>query len=314
MTTAVSISAMLADPGGLIVQGITGRQGQLETRWMLDSGTHVAAGVTPGKGGQVVHGVPVYDTVEEAYARHASRTSMIYAPRHIAAGAAIEAINAGVRLVVISAEDVPMHDMIRLIEVAKAHDAVVVGPNSQGLLVPGLGRIGSPGGTDVNERFSPGHVAVVSRSGGMTGEIGYLLHLWGLGTSVQIHLGGAVMPAMTLRDGVALAERETATKITVVFGEPSSGQEDVLAQAIADGQMRCPVVAMVAGRFSDTFPAMLPFGHAPRATGDSATNVAAKYAALTEAGAFVAQNFTQLREQVERLTASLNAQANPEVG
>lgn len=303
MTSPMSISAMLADPGGLIVQGITGRQGQLETRWMLDSGTHIAAGVTPGKGGQTVHGVPVYDTVEEAYAGHQCPASMIYAPRHIAANAAIEAIKAGVRLVVISAEDVPIHDMVRLIETANAHDAVVVGPNSQGLLVPGVGRIGSPGGTDVNERFSPGHVAVVSRSGGMTGEIGYLLHLWGIGTSVQIHLGGAVMPATTLRDGVALAEREVATEITVVFGEPSSGQEDQLAAAIAAKQTRCPVIAMVAGRFSDTFPALLPFGHAPRATGESATNVAAKGAVLADAGAVVVRNFAELRTQIERITA-----------
>lgn len=299
-----SISALLSDPAGVVIQGITGRQGQMETRWMLDSGTTIAAGVTPGKGGQQIHRVPVYDTVSEAIARHGCRSTMIYAPRHRAANAAIEAIHAGVKLAVISAEDVPAHDLLRLIDNAQRYDALVVGPNSQGLLVPGVGRIGAPGGTDVNERFSAGHVAVVSRSGGMTGEIGHLLHQWGFGTSVQIHLGGAVMPLMTLREGVLLAERETSTTITVVFGEPSSTQEDMLARAMRNGETRHPIVAMIAGRFSDTFPAMLPFGHAPRASGDSATNVAAKMAVLADAGAAIAHNFTELREHVARLTAA----------
>lgn len=309
--SAPSISELLSDPAGVVIQGITGRQGQMETRWMLDSGTHIAAGVTPGKGGQQIHGVPVYDTVSEAIATHGCRSTMIYAPRHRAANAAIEAIHAGVKLAVISAEDVPAHDLLRLIDTAQRHDTLVVGPNSQGLLVPGVGRIGAPGGTDVNERFSAGQVAVVSRSGGMTGEIGHLLHQWGFGTSVQIHLGGAVMPLMTLRDGVLFAERETSTTVTVVFGEPSSTQEDMLARAIRNGEIRSPIVAMVAGRFSDTFPAMLPFGHAPRASGDSATNVEAKIAVLADAGAAIAGNFTELRRHVARLTGAHADQVAP---
>jgi len=298
MTTPVCISAVLADPAGILVQGITGRQGTLETRWMLDSGTHIAAGVTPGKGGQRVHDVPVYDTVHAAVTAHHPKASMIYAPRHIAANAAIEALNAGIRLVVLSAENIPLHDMVRLIDVAQQNDAVVIGPNSQGLLVPGVGRIGAPGGTDVDSRFSPGPVAVVSRSGGMTGEIGYLLRLWGIGSSVQIHLGGAVLAATTLRDGVVLAEREPATQVTVVFGEPSGSHEDDLALALTQGAFNGPVIAMVAGRFADTFPAMLPFGHAPRATDAGATNVAAKEDALSRAGASIARNFTDLRQQI----------------
>lgn len=290
------IRELLAQPVGLLVQGITGRQGRLETRWMIDSGVRISAGVTPGRGGTEVLGLPVYDTVAEAVRNHGNAVSMIYAPPAMAADAAMEAVLAGLRLVVISAERVPVHRMVRAIEVAKSRGACLIGPNSQGLVVPGVSRVGCPGGMDPDARFKPGDVAVVSRSGGMTTELAALVRAWGWGTSVQVHIGGAPLTGTTLAEAVQLAQQDPATKRTLLFGEPSGFQEEDLATAIESGALRLPVIVLLSGRFADSLPSALPFGHAPRAGTSRVSSVAEKVAKLSAAGALVAYNLRQVRE------------------
>lgn len=300
------IRELLANEHGLLVQGITGRQGQIETRWMLESGVQVTAGVTPGRSGESVHGVPVYPTVEAAVSNHGNLVSMIYAPPAAAAEAAMEAVAAGVRLVVISAERVPIHGLVRAIALAKHRGARIVGPNSQGIVVPGVSRVGCPGGKDPDSRFRPGPVAVVSRSGGMASEISMLLRQWGLGTSVQLHIGGAPLVGTTLVEAVQMAQADPKTELTVVFGEPSSQLEVHLAEEIDRGRIKLPVIALIAGRFADLLPASLPFGHAPRAGVGHAMTVAEKVRKLEAAGVETVESLAELRATVIRLIGTLS--------
>lgn len=296
------IRRLLENGPGLLVQGITGRQGQLETRWMLDSGVRIAAGVTPGKGGQKVCEIPVFDTVAEAVAATGAKVAMSYAPPRAAADSVAEAAEAGIELTVVSSENIPQHRWLRALDIARANNCRVIGPNSQGVVVPGVGRIGCPGGDEPWERFAPGPVGIVSRSGGMASEIGMLLRSWGTGTSVQMSIGGVPGVGTTVTDGVQLVAEDENTRAVVVFGEPSSSQETDLAAAIADGRILVPVIAMVAGRAGDHLPSALPFGHAPR-DANSGT-VQDKIAALTAAGALVAKSTHEVRALLTQVLAS----------
>ncbi len=260
---------------------------------MLDSGVEVAAGVTPGKGGSVVHGVPVFDTVAAAVAATGAQVAMSYAPPQAAADAVVEAAQAGLALIVVSAENVPQHRWLRALEVARAHNCRVIGPNSQGVVVPGVGRIGCPGGDEPWQRFAAGSVGIVSRSGGMASELAMLMRIWGLGTSVQMSIGGTPTVGITLTEGVELVASDPNTRAVVVFGEPSSSQEVDLAGAVADGRIEVPIIAMVAGRAGDSLPTALPFGHAPR-DAEGAT-VEEKFVALADAGALVARSTYDVR-------------------
>lgn len=295
----MSLREFVKHPAGLLVQGITGRQGRMETEWMLNSGTRITGGVTPGRGGSSVHGVPVYDSVFEAVEAHGNVVSMIYAPPVAAPDAAIEALEAGVRLVVMSAENVPIHRMSRAMAVARDRGALLVGPNSQGIVAPGDGRIGCPGGLDPSDRFAVGDVGVVSRSGGMASELSGLFRSWGMGTSVQIHIGGAPVVGLRMLAAVKLVCDDPATRRVVVFGEPSGDQEDELADAVAADAIGVPVMAMIGGRFADTLPAALPFGHAPRAGSGATSTVVGKLERLRASGVRVVVDFEMLRRELD---------------
>lgn len=298
MVSDLRISELLS--GGVVIQGITGKQGRLETEWMLDSGTQIVAGVTPGKGGTAVCGIPVYNTVREAASHHQLTASMVYAPPQAVGDAADSALEAGVKLVCISAEGVPLHATMRLRETAAQRGSIVIGPNSQGLVLPGITRLGCPGGADPWDRFAPGPVAVVSRSGGLGSDLAYAIRTWGWGTSVQLHIGGSPTPATNLREAVLLAQAEPGTRVVVVLGEPTSGQELELAEAVASGDISVPVVVQIPGRFVDRLPAELPFGHAPRAGLGQAVSVVDKHAALEAGGARVARSFSDIHRLLTR--------------
>ncbi|MEY9848628.1 hypothetical protein [Streptacidiphilus sp. MAP5-3] len=293
------IRGLLESGPGLLVQGITGMQGRLETRWMLDSGVRVAAGVTPGRGGSEVHGVPVFDTVAQAVAATGARVAMSYAPPQTAADEVVEAAQAGLELVVVASEKIPQHHWLRVLEVARRGNCRVIGPNSQGIVVPGVGRIGCPGGDEPWERFAPGPVGIVSRSGGMASELGMFVRTWGWGTSVQVSIGGVPMVGTPLTEGVELVAQDPLTRAVLVFGEPASRQELDLAAAVADGRIDVPVVAMVAGRAGDSLPDALPFGHAPRYAGGA--TVQEKIAALRDAGVRVARSTHEVRAYLQEV-------------
>lgn len=297
----LSLRELLSAQEGLLILGATGRQARLEIGWLQKSGDRVAAGVTPGRGGHSVEGVPVYDSVEEALRHHRCSIAMDYAPAVAASDAAIEAFEAGIEIVVMSAEGVPLHRLALAIAAARRNRALLIGPNSQGLVIPGVGRVGCPGGSDPESRFGAGQVAVVSRSGGMTSELSMHIKSWGWGTSMQLALGGSPIVGTTLREGVMLAQRDPSTRVAVVFGEPSSRQEYALAEAVESGRVRIPVIAMIAGRAADTLPATLTFGHAPRAGSAGEQSVAGKLAALRAVGVTVATNLEGIRAALEGL-------------
>jgi len=303
VTSELSLRDLLAAEEGLLILGATGRQARLEIGWLLKSGDRVAAGVTPGRGGQSVEGVPVYDSVIDALRRHRCSIAMNYAPAVAAADAAVEAFEAGVKVVVMSAEGVPLHRLALAMAAARRNHALLIGPNSQGLVVPGVGRVGCPGGSDPESRFRAGEVAVVSRSGGMTSELSMLIRSWGWGTSVQLALGGSPIVGTTLSEGVVLAQRDPSTRVAVVFGEPSGRQEHDLAEAVESGRVTVPVVAMIAGRAVDALPATLTFGHAPRAGSAGEQSVAGKLTALLAAGVKVATSLDGIRTALGELLA-----------
>lgn len=240
----------------VLVQGITGREGQARTRLMRGFGTNVVAGVTPGKGGQDVEGVPVFDAVADAV-EHSRRDcggpidiSVIFVPARLVKDAAVEAIESGVKLVVLVPDRVPVWDAMRIAKAAKAHDAAFVGPNTLGVLSPGKAVVGMIGGRaeSAREWFQPGNVGVMSRSGGMTSSCGYYLGQSGVGLSTLVHVGGDSVLGLRFPDIALMFEEDSQTGAIVMFGEIGGSQEEDLAALIREGRVTKPIVAYIGGK------------------------------------------------------------------
>jgi succinyl-CoA synthetase alpha subunit len=256
--------AILADRNTkIIVQGITGREAASFTKDMLDYGSKVVAGVTPGKGGWNVHDVPVYDSVKQAAVQHQANSSIISVPPAGVKGAAFEALDAGLKLIVIVTERVPRRDVIEIIEFARETQTHVIGPNSLGLICPHVVKVGMAGGpaTDVKKAYSPGPVGIISRSGGMTTEIANLLTTHGIGQSTCISMGGDPVVGSNFLDLIPLFEKDRETKAVVIFCEPGGTGEERLAEYVFEHRPTLPIIAFVAGQFADAMPGVR-FGHA----------------------------------------------------
>jgi succinyl-CoA synthetase alpha subunit len=277
----------------VVVQGATGREARMVVRHMLAYGTPVAAGVTPGRGGEQVEGVPVHDSVEAAVrAVGPVAASLVSVPPAATLDAACEALAAGVGLLVVATENVPRLDAARLLARAREHGATVVGPNSVGLIRPDVRmKIGAIGGDDPDRAFAAGPVAVISRSGGLTVETALGLRLAGLGVSTAVSVGGdAIIGTPPAALAVRLAA-DPATRAIVVVGEPGTRHELDLAEAIAAGRIGVPVVVHVPGRFMEDFPQGMRFGHAGAVIGGEDERPGAKLDALAAAGALVAETY-----------------------
>ena len=225
--------AILADEHTrVIVQGITGREATSFTKDMIDYGTKVVAGITPGKGGQRVHGIPVYDTIRQALREHPAEAAVISVPPALVKGAVLEALENGITLAVVVSERVPRKDTIEFLEVAKARNARVIGPNTLGLISPGKVRLGMAGGpaADVRKAYMPGPVGIASRSGGMTTEIANLLTTRGIGQSTCIGIGGDPVVGSNFLDLIPLFDRDPETKVVVLFSEPGGVIEEKLSE------------------------------------------------------------------------------------
>jgi len=240
----------------VIVQGITGKEGSFHTKLMLDYGTKIVAGVTPGKKGLEIHGVPVYDTVEEAVEEHPeANASVVFVPARFAADAAYEAIDAGIKLVVIITEHIPVHDTLKLVNYARIKGARIIGPNCPGIISPGRTKLGiMPGHT-----FAKGPIGIVSRSGTLTYEIAFSLTRAGLGQSTAIGIGGDPVVGVDFLEAAKLFEEDPETRGLVVIGEIGGDMEERLAAMIERGEITKPVVAFIAGR---TAPPGKRMGHA----------------------------------------------------
>lgn len=239
----------------VVVQGITGREGRARTKLMKEFGTNVVAGVTPGKAGQEVEGAPVFDTVSDAM-DHARSTggpidiSVLFVPARLVKSAAIEAIEAGVKLLLLVPDRVPVWDAMRIAKVAAEHGAAFVGPNTLGVLSPGKAVIGMIGGNaeSAKQWFQPGNVGVMSRSGGMTSSCGYYLGQAGIGLSTLVHVGGDSVLGLRFPDIALMFEKDKKTDAIVMFGEIGGSQEEDLAQLILDGRVTKPIIAYIGGK------------------------------------------------------------------
>ncbi|MCX7682348.1 MAG: succinate--CoA ligase subunit alpha [Anaerolineae bacterium] len=278
----------------LLVQGITGREGEFHARQMLEYGTQVVAGVTPGKGGQwACDGrVPVFDTVLEAVQQTEANTSVIYVPARFAPDAILEAADAGIPLIVCVTEGIPTLDMIRVCAYLAQTGTRLIGPNCPGLLTPGEAKVGIMPG----HIATPGPVGVVSRSGTLTYEIVYALTACGIGQTTCVGIGGDPIVGTNFVDVLELFEHDPCTEHVVLIGEIGGNDEELAARFIAT-QMTKPVTAFIAGR---TAPPGKRMGHAGAIIEGGSGTAAEKIAALEAAGVQVAAHPEQIPQLVTR--------------
>jgi succinyl-CoA synthetase alpha subunit len=305
------MSLLLTADTRLLVQGITGREAANFTRECLDYGTQVVSGVTPGKGGERVYGVRVFDTVEEAVAATQPDAALLSVPPMGVLDAALEAIDAGIPLLVVITERIPRRDVAAMLLAAREASVTVVGPNSLGLIAPGACKLGSIGGPaeDVRRAYSPGRVGVVSRSGGMTTEIASMLTGAGIGQSVCVSVGGDALIGTTLLDAYKLLVDDDGTDAVVTFSEPGGAQEDELADWLeAQGGPPKPLVCFVAGRFVDEMPGTR-FGHAGTMVEAGGSTARAKIERLGRAGAHVLDRLDDLPVAVAAAAGSARGSA-----
>lgn len=275
------MSVFIDDRTTVIVQGITGRDGSFHTRQMLEYGTKIVAGVTPGKGGQTFEGqVPIFNTVAEAVEATGANTSVIYVPPVFAADAMLEAADAGVKFIVAITEGVPVLDMTRVYPFVKEKGARLLGPNCPGLITPGTSKVGIIPG----RICTPGNIGVVSRSGTLTYEVVYQLTRAGLGQSTCVGIGGDPINGTSFIDCLAAFEADPATKAVAMMGE-IGGTDEQDAAAFVRQHMKKPVVGFIAGQ---TAPPGRRMGHAGAIISGSSGTATEKIAAFTEAGMAVA--------------------------
>ncbi len=275
----------------VIVQGITGREGQFHTRGMLASKTNVVGGVTPGKGGETVEGLPVFDTVKDAIKQTGANVSCIFVPPPGAADAIMEAADAGMPLTVCITEGIPVNDMARVAAFMKEHPTRLIGPNCPGLATPGAGKVGIM----PYHIFLEGDIGFISRSGTLTYEVVSLLTAAGLGQSSVIGIGGDPIIGTTFFDVLRLFEADPATKAVVMCGEIGGSDEEDAAAYIP--QMSKPVVSFVSGR---TAPAGKRMGHAGAIISGSTGTAAGKVAALQAANVPVADTIFEIPDLVKQ--------------
>ena len=266
----------------LVVQGITGRDGSFHAKQMMEYGTQVVAGVTPGKGGQRFEGtVPIFDTVADAVRETGANTSVIYVPPMYAADAMMEAADAGVQLIVCITEGVPVLDMTLVYPFVQEKGARLVGPNCPGLITPGQCKVGIIPG----RICTPGPVGVVSRSGTLTYEIVYQLTRAGIGQSTCVGIGGDPINGTSFIDALRAFEADPQTKAVAMMGEIGGTDEQEAAQFVRE-HMTKPVVGFIAGQ---TAPPGRRMGHAGAIISGSSGTAAEKIQAFTDAGMGVAQ-------------------------
>jgi succinyl-CoA synthetase alpha subunit len=280
----------------LVVQGITGREGSFHARRNKAYGTNVVAGVTPGKGGGDVNGVPVFDSVREAVAATSPNTAMVFVPARFAADAIYEAVDAGIETVICITEGIPAHDMLRVYNYVYPRGITLVGPNCPGVLSPGKANVG----IIPAEIFREGNVGLVSRSGTLTYQIGHELAQLGVGQSTIVGIGGDPVVGSSFLDVLARFERDPETEYVVMVGE-IGGAEEEKAAGFIEAEMTKPVIAYIAGF---TAPAGKTMGHAGAIISGTAGTAEAKKEALEAHGVRVGTNPTEVARLVAELAGA----------
>ena len=285
------MSILLNRETRVLVQGITGRSGRTQTQWMLDYGTNIVAGVTPGKGGEVVQGIPVYDTVAEAVERQGAEASVFFVPPPAVKEAAFQTIDAGIGLIVMVTEHTPVHDVMEIKEYANGKEIQIIGPTSPGVITPGEAKMGIMPGN----MFTPGRIGVISRSGTLSYEISINLATGGFGQSTVVGIGADPVVFTNMPELLRLFQRDPETDLIVIVGEVGGVQEEKAAEFI-DRWITKPVVAYITGFNS---PEEKRMGHAGAIIrGDGKGTPQSKTAALNEVGVDVARYPAQVVDLV----------------
>jgi succinyl-CoA synthetase alpha subunit len=302
------MSILLSKETTFIVQGITGREAVNLTKECLDYGSKVVGGVTPGRKGREVHGVRVFDTVEQAVEHHGAPVdgSVVTVPPAFTKDAVFEAIENGVKLIVIVTERIPRGDVAQMVELAGMRGARIIGPNCLGVIVPGVCKMGGIGGPakDASKAYARGPVGVMSRSGGMTTEISSSLTAAGLGVSTAISIGGDAIIGSAYAELMPLFESDQETEAIVIYTEPGGRMEAQLAEWVKENNSRLPIVAFMAGKFMDSEEMQgMSFGHAGTIVEGAEDTAAQKIARLEEAGITVVERIDEIPDAVKEKLA-----------
>lgn len=289
-----------------LIQGMTGKEGQRALAWMQKTGISVKAGVTPGKGGQEVDHIPVYNTVKEAVKMHPEiSVSAVYVPPKFALSAVKEALEAGINLLHVLAEGVPTKDTAQMLELARKHKARIIGPSSIGFAVPGFGSIGSMGGGDMTQFLQPNKdskgVAVLAKSGGMANTIANMLTAADIPQSVVVGIGGDRFVGTTYADLILDLAADQNTAAVVIIGEIGGAYEEVFAQEIENQSFQKPVIAFISGLFAETLPQGVAFGHAGAIVSSVEGTRSGKIDALRSVGAHITNKPAEIINTIKKL-------------
>jgi len=293
------MSILLSKDTTFIVQGITGREAVNLTRECLDYGSKIVGGVTPGRKGREVHGVPVFDTVAQAVEHHGGPIdgSVVTVPPAFTKDAVLESIENGIELIVVVTERIPRRDVAQMVELANMRGARIIGPNCLGLIVPEVCKMGGIGGPakDAAKAYAPGPVGVMSRSGGMTTEISSSLTQAGLGVSTAVSIGGDAIIGSTYAELMPYFEADEQTRAIVIYTEPGGRMEAQLAEWVKDNDSRLPIVAFMAGKFMDDEEMKgMSFGHAGTIVEGAEDTATQKIARLEAAGIRVVERIDEI--------------------
>ncbi|HUC01145.1 MAG TPA: CoA-binding protein [Solirubrobacterales bacterium] len=299
------MSILLSRDTTFIVQGITGREAVNLTRECLDYGSKVVGGVTPGRKGREVHGVPVFDTVAQAVEHHGGPIdgSVVTVPPAFTKDAVFEALLNGIKLIVVVTERIPRGDVAQMVELANMRGARIIGPNCLGLIVPEVCKMGGIGGPakDAAKAYQRGPVGVMSRSGGMTTEISSSLTQAGLGVSTAVSIGGDAIIGSTYAELMPYFEADEETQAIVIYTEPGGRMEAQLSEWVATNNSRLPIVAFMAGKFMDDDEMKgMSFGHAGTIVEGVEDTATEKIARLEAAGIRVVERIDQIPDAVKQ--------------
>jgi succinyl-CoA synthetase alpha subunit len=289
------MSILISKDTTFIVQGITGREAVNLTRENLAYGAKIVGGVTPGRAGRDVYGVPVYDCVRDITRKTRVDGAVVCVPPRFTRDAVFEAIENGIKLIVVVTERIPRREVAQMVELAGMRGARIIGPNCLGLISPGEAKMGGIGGPAENTRkaYTAGPVGVMSRSGGMTTEIANTLTAAGLGQSTAVSIGGDAIIGTSYAELMPLFEADPQTKAIAIYSEPGGRMEAELAEWVTAHRSRLPIVAFMAGRFMDEMPGMR-FGHAGTIVEGKADTTADKIERMRKAGIAVAERIEEI--------------------
>ncbi|OVE74534.1 succinate--CoA ligase subunit alpha [archaeon D22] len=291
--------AILIDENSkVLIQGITGKEGARCLKFMQDYGTKVVCGVTPGKGGQEVEGVPVYNSIKEALADFPDiNVSVVFVPPRFGKGAMLEAIENKIPLINVITENIPILDTAYAIKRAKDEGVTIIGPTSIGIISPGKSKIGAIGG-NTNKAYVPGNIGIISKSGGMSNETAYIFKNAGMGQSTVVGIGGDVVNGFSFKDALEMFENDPETHAVAIFGEIGGTYEEEAAEFIKNGGFTKPVAAFISGKFASNLP-NVTLGHAGAIVEGNRGTRESKVKALEEAGVMIAEVHHELVDLIK---------------